>query len=145
MGFLCDRLQVTTVITISTIGSVLSVFLLWGFATKFPLLILFAATYGFFAGSFSTIWSGMMKEVQRVSRDAKMGTLMGLFAAGRGIGAVLSGPVSEVLLRKDNLNGNDGEAARFGYQTRYGVLIVFTGVSALFGLLCFGAKRMGGV
>jgi MFS family permease len=146
MGFLCDHLQVTTVISISTIGSVLSVFLFWGFATKLPLLFLFAATYGFFAGSFSAIWSGMMKEVQRVSRDAKMGTLMGLFAAGRGIGAVLSGPVSEILLRKDSLNGNDdGEGAKFGYQTKYGVLIVFTGVSALFGLLCFGAKRGGGV
>jgi MFS family permease len=146
MGFLCDHLQVTTVISISTIGSVLSVFLFRGFATKLPLLFLFAASYGFFAGSFSAIWSGMMKEVRRVSRDAKMGTLMGLFAAGRGIGAVLSGPVGEILLRKDNLNGNDdGEAARFGYQTKYGVLIVFTGVSALFGLLCFGAKRSGGV
>jgi len=84
----------------------------------------------------------MMKEVQKASRDAKMGTLMGLFAAGRGIGAVLSGPISEVLLRRDSLNGTgDGEEVKFGYQTKYGVLIVFTGVSALFGLLCFGAKR----
>jgi len=65
---------------------------------------------------------------------------MGLFAAGRGIGAVLSGPVSEVLLRNDHL-GAGGEQARFGYQTEYGVVIVFTGVSAVFGLLCFGAKR----
>ena len=76
----------------------------------------------------------MMKEVQRVSGDAKMGTLMGLFAAGRGIGAVLSGPASEVLLRKDNLRTGGGQA-RFGYQTKYGILIVFTGISAVFGML----------
>ncbi len=84
----------------------------------------------------------MMKEVQRASRDAKMGTLMGLFAAGRGIGAVLSGPISDVLLRKDSFNSiGYGKEAKFGYHTKYGILIVFTGVSALFGLLCFGAKR----
>jgi MFS family permease len=140
MGFLCDHLQVTTVISISSLGATLSVFLLWGFATKLPLLITFAATYGFFAGGFSAIWSGMMKEVQRVSKDAKIGTLMGLFAAGRGIGAVLSGPVSEALLRSGHFGGS-GEQARFGYQTKYGVLIVFTGVSVVFGMLCFGAKR----
>jgi MFS family permease len=143
MGFLCDRLCVHTVIAISTAGATLSVFLLWGLATELPLLVVFAATYGFFAGGFSATWAGMMKEVQRVSTGARMGTLMGLFAAGRGIGAVLSGPVSEVLMRKDHLGGGgeDGRGARFGYGTRYGVLIVFTGVSAGFGLLCFGAKR----
>jgi MFS family permease len=142
LGFLCDRLHVTTVITISTIGAALSVFLFWGLATKFPFLVVFAATYGFSAGGFSAIWSGMMKEVQRASTDAKMGTLMGLFAAGRGIGAVLSGPISEVLLGRDSLDGTGyGEEVKFRYQTKYGVLIVFTGVSALFGLLCFGAKR----
>jgi MFS family permease len=142
LGFLCDRLHITIVITISTLGATLSVFLFWGLATTLPFLVVFAATYGFFAGGFSAIWSGMMKEVQRASRHAKMGALMGLFAAGRGIGAVLSGPISEVLLRRDDFNGNGhGGEATFGYQTKYGVLIVFTGVSALFGLLCFGAKR----
>jgi len=53
---------------------------------------------------------------------------------------VLSGPISSLLLRKDHLVQGDGEA-RFGYQTKYGVLILFTGVSALFGLLCFGADK----
>lgn len=142
LGFLCDRLHVTIVITISTLGATLSVFLFWGLATTLPFLVVFAATYSFFAGGFSAIWSGMMKEVQRASRHAKMGALMGLFAAGRGIGAVLSGPISEVLLRRDDFNGNGhGGEAKFGYQTKYGVLIIFTGVSALFGLLCFDAKR----
>jgi MFS family permease len=141
MGFLCDHLHVTAVITISTLGAATSVFLFWGLATKLPLLIIFAATYGFFAGGFSAIWSGMMKEVQRVSRDAKMGTLMGLFAAGRGIGAVVSGPVSQVLLSKAHPVRDDIDGWRFGFETKYRALIVFTGVSALFGLLCLGAKK----
>jgi MFS family permease len=145
MGFLCDRLHVTTVITISTLGATASVFLFWGLTTRLPLLIIFAASYGFFAGGFSAIWSGMMKEVQRVSADAKMGTLVGLFAAGRGVGAVLSGPISvEVLLSKTPLIRENEDGWGFGYGTEYGGLIFFTGASALSGLLCFGAKKRRG-
>lgn len=87
-----------------------------------------------------------MKEVQgseiRFGREAKMGTLMGLFAAGRGVGAVLSGPISEVLLDKTRAWGNDNEL--FGYGTKYRVLIVFTGVSALCGLVVFSARKAKG-
>jgi len=81
-----------------------------------------------------------MKEVQRGNKEARMGTLMGVFAAGRGGGAVVSGPLSEVLLARGRLKGGSGEK-RFGFGTEYGVLIVFTGVSALFGLICFGSKK----
>jgi hypothetical protein len=60
----------------------------------------------------------MMKDVQRVSADAKMGTLMGLFAAGKGAGAVLGGPISvEVLLSKTPLirENEDGWGFDFFY------------------------------
>lgn len=84
-----------------------------------------------------------MKEVRRSGdQRAGMGQLMGVFAAGRGIGAVLSGPISEVLLRAVNgrgLGGLDGEG--FGYGSRFGALIVFTGVSALCGVVALGVKR----
>jgi len=87
----------------------------------------------------------MMKEVQRVSADAKMGTLVGLFAAGRGVGAVLSGPISvEVLLSKTPPIRENEDGWGFGYGTEYGGLIFFTGASALSGLLCFGAKKRRG-
>lgn len=59
-----------------------------------------------------------------------MGILMGLFSAGRGIGAVVSGPVSEVLLKR---GGWEGGVA--GYGGLYGGVIVWTGVSALAGLV----------
>jgi hypothetical protein len=106
------------------------------------------------------------KEVRRVSPDAGMGMLMGLFSAGRGmcsqllgalfclchvfaghadpedqtgIGAVLSGPVSELLME---YGGFDTGGLTTGYGTSYGALIVFTGVTAACGVICFGA-RMG--
>jgi MFS family permease len=84
LGHLCDRLHVTTVIGISTLGSTLAVTLLWGLSSNLPMLVLFAATYGIFAGGYSAIWTGMYKEVRKQSPEVGMGALMGAFSAGRG-------------------------------------------------------------
>lgn len=91
-------------------------------------MVIFAMVYGVFAGGYSALWAGMMKEVQKVKgcEGLGMGVLMGVFAAGRGIGAVTSGPVSEVLL-----GWKLGDNAGFGGE--YGAVIVFTGISALAG------------
>lgn len=60
--------------------------------------------------------------------------MVALMAAGKGIGAITSGPLSEGLLSA----GVDFHA-RFAYGTSYGILIVFSGVSALLGgMACLG-------
>jgi MFS family permease len=107
------------------------------------MLVLFAASYGFFAGGFSAVWAGMMKEVKRENPEAGMGSLMGVFAAGRGVGAVVSGPVSEALVERwrGRVGGGGGGGFGYGYGTEYGALIVFTGVSAFLGVVCFGVTR----
>jgi MFS family permease len=134
-GYLCDRLHVTTVVAISTAGSTLSIFFLWGLATDFPILMIFAVFYGTFVGGFSTIWSSMIREVRIEDRQANLG-MLGLFSAGRGIGAVLSGPLSVALLKGSPLKGQ----LAMGYGTGYGGLIIFTGISAFLGLVCFGVR-----
>ncbi|KAH8684455.1 major facilitator superfamily domain-containing protein, partial [Tricladium varicosporioides] len=130
LGHLCDTHPVNLVISVSTLGTITSVFLFWGLGTKIGMLVVFAMSYGFFAGGYSAIWAGMMKDVKHVSPKAGMGTLMGLFAAGRGVGSVVSGPVSEMLMKYGPIGGS----AAFGYGTKFGALILFTGVSALSGL-----------
>ncbi|KAI8262167.1 hypothetical protein K4K53_012342 [Colletotrichum sp. SAR 10_77] len=67
MGSLGDHLRVTTVILISTIGSALAVFLFWGFSSRTALLAVFSITYGFFAGGFSSTWSGVLSELKAQS------------------------------------------------------------------------------
>ncbi|KAH9214100.1 major facilitator superfamily domain-containing protein [Leptodontidium sp. 2 PMI_412] len=128
LGHLCDKMHVSHVIAISTFGSTFSVFLFWGPAKEVARLIVFAMVYGAFAGGYSALWAGMMKEVQKVKgcEEVGMGVLMGAFAAGRGIGAVASGPLSEILL-----NMPIGGVA--GFNSEYGTLIVFTGASAFAG------------
>jgi hypothetical protein len=61
-----------------------------------------------------------------------------MFNAGRGVGALLSGPVSEVLIGYGGFEG-----ARGAYYGVYGAVIVFTGGSALDGFVCFGVWRRG--
>ena len=128
LGSLTDHLHITTVIFISALGSALSAFLLWGFAISKTVLYIFALCYGTFAGGYAATWTGCLGEVQRDSRDAEAGVLLGMMAATRGIGAIASGPVSEQLL-KFRL----GQALTGAYGTKYGVVVLFTGITAVLG------------
>ena len=139
IGVLVDRYHVTTVILVSTIGAVVSVLVFWGLATSVPLLLIFSAAYGFFAGSYSSSWTGMVKELKKDHDAANTGMIFSFLAAGRGIGSIVCGPLSEALLKD---HAWKGEAA-LGYGTGYGGLIVYTGVTALLGGLTFGARRLG--
>lgn len=139
LGSLIDRLHVTTVILISTIGATLSVFLLWGFSASLPLLCIFSLVYGLFAGGFTSTYTGVLQEVKKVDSRAEAGLVFGFIAAGRGIGSVVSGPLSEVLLSKRPWAGE----AVAGYGSGYGGLIVFTGISAMLSGVSWVGRRAG--
>lgn len=126
IGILCDKFDVTNVILLSSLMSAASVLLLWGLCPSHGgvvLLTLFSLTYGFFGGGFSSTWSGVLKEVKRANPGMETGLVFGLLAGGRGIGNVISGPVSSALMQ--NQVGDIG-----GFSTSYGGLILFTGLTA---------------
>lgn len=75
------------------------------------------------------MFTGCNREVQKRARSAETGVLMGTWAAGRGIGSIVSGPVSEKLLELGLWKGG----SKFAYGTEYGVLIVFIGTTAILG------------
>lgn len=83
-----------------------------------------------------------MKEVQRdtLGKHAGTGTLMGVFAAGRGIGSVACGPLSDVLLKAGQKLSLGCGKSFHGYRSECMVMIVFAGISALGGLIAFGAR-----
>lgn len=60
-------------------------------------------------------------------------------AMGRGVGNVVSGPLSEALIKGEPWLGQ----AFGGYGSGYGPLIAFTGASAFFGGGSFVWKRLG--
>ena len=63
VGWLIDRFHVTTCVMVSTIGATLGTFLLWGCAFNMPMVFVFCVSYGLSAGSYSTTWTGVMREV----------------------------------------------------------------------------------
>ncbi|KAL7799903.1 major facilitator superfamily domain-containing protein [Trichoderma ceciliae] len=160
MGTLVDRLHVTTCVLISTLGAVFGVFLLWGLGSNIGILYVFSLVYGIFAGSFTTSWSGIMKHVIKVATAADKTArstedrlegqhvkpcrydplmVIAFLSVGRGVGNIVSGPLSEALIK-----GMPWQSQAIGgYGSGYGVLIVFTGATALMGCVSFLGKRFG--
>jgi MFS family permease len=134
MGWLSDNLHVTTCLFIATIGASLATFLLWGLTLSLPLLLVYCCFYGLFAGSYTSAWTGLMRQVTTDNtissryrcEDTDPVMVLAVLAAGRGIGSVLSGPLSQALVGSMPWKGE-----AFGaYGTGYGPLILFTGITA---------------
>jgi predicted MFS family arabinose efflux permease len=137
-GYLSDNkrfpISATTVTAISAISSSLATFLFWGLTSQgsFALLIIFSLTFGFFAGGYSGSWGGVINEMEQeaASRNEAIdsGFVYGLLNGARGIGYVSGGLASVPLL---NIGATG--LGKFGYGTAYGPLIIFTGLSTVFG------------
>lgn len=150
-GYLTDNrsfpVSATTATAISGISSSLSAFLLWGLTSQgsMALLVLFSITFGFFAGGYSATWGGVIDEMEReaASRNEAIdtGIVYGMLNGARGLGYVTGGLAGVPLLKA----GVVGPEGRFGYGTNYGPLIIFTGLSSIFGgwgLLWKGMKLL---
>ncbi|KAL8732385.1 MAG: hypothetical protein Q9166_002783 [cf. Caloplaca sp. 2 TL-2023] len=138
-GALTDRMHVSSVMAICSLGAAFAVFVFWGLSVSLPMLCLFSLLYGLTAGGFSANYTGIATRVKEKDPAADTGMVFGFLAAGRGIGAVASGPLSEALL---HLQAWKGEA-KFGYGTGYGLLIVFTGITAAAGGTSWIVRRIG--
>lgn len=135
-GVLTDRLNVSVVILTASIGAVVASFVFWGLAESQPMLYIFAGLWGMFAGMYNGTWTGCAAAMRPLvpSGTIDTGIFIGLMAAGKGIGGVVSGPLSEQLLGIGWQTGAD-----FIYGSSYGVLVVFCGVcAALGGSACAG-------
>ncbi|KAI1814480.1 MFS general substrate transporter [Poronia punctata] len=132
------HLRPATVTAIPPLASAVAAFLLWGLTTRgnLALLLVFSATFGFFAGGYSATWGGVLSELEgeaaRRNEAVDPGLLYGLLNGARGIGYVTGGLVSVPLL---NAGADASTLVRggFGISSAYGPLIVFTGLSSVFG------------
>ena len=138
-GYLSDNkrlpLSASTVTSIPPVSSAVCAFLLWGMTSQgsLALLILFSVTFGFFSSGYSATWGGVLNEMEREAADRNeaidSGMVYGLLNGVRGIGYVSGGLASVALLKA----GTVSSSGRFAYGTSYGPLIVFTGLSSVFG------------
>lgn len=130
MGVLVDRFHISVAIAVATLGQMIAIFVFWGLTSSQAMLYVFALTFGMFGGGYSSSWSGYAGAIKPrgYSGHINTGLVVSLMAAGRGIGAVISGPLSESLLQ----SGWKPDA-EFAYGTAYGLIIIFSGVTATFG------------
>ena len=138
LGAMIDKYDVTICIALSALGPALSVWVLWGTATNLGIIFTFCIAYGLFAGSFSATWPGIMRKVQGTWPNASGTMVFAFLAAGRGLGNVISGPVSSYLV-----NGKGSKTPMTGgYYGPYMPMVIFTGASALVGgLAAFSRVR----
>ncbi|KAJ1548131.1 hypothetical protein HK405_004150, partial [Cladochytrium tenue] len=144
MGLMSDRLQVTTCTLISASGAAISVLLIWGFSTSLAGVYVFCALFGLFAGSWTATWPGIMREIAQNGEREGYGLadpvmVQGHLCVGRGLGNVVSGPLSYALIQGSPWKGRTGG----GYGTGYGGLILYAGLTALSGVVPFVGKLIG--
>ncbi|KAF1987367.1 MFS transporter, MCP family, solute carrier family 16, member 10, variant [Aulographum hederae CBS 113979] len=96
-GYLSDRkLPINILLILSTAMSSIAVFVCWGFAHTFGLLILFSMVYGYFGAGYVAMWARMGTAVS--SEPTAAFAAFGLFNLGKGVGNVLTGPISGYLI-----------------------------------------------
>ncbi|KAF7191696.1 MFS transporter asaE [Pseudocercospora fuligena] len=130
-GHLTDKFHVSTVIGISTLGAMLGTFVFWGLAQGQAMLYIFAILWGSCSGIFNIAWTGCARVVGRKTSPNGVidtGIYIGIMAAGKGIGGVVSGPLSEKLLEIGWRSSAD-----FVYGSMFAPLVIFCGISAAFG------------
>ncbi|KAL9596045.1 MAG: hypothetical protein Q9219_006061 [cf. Caloplaca sp. 3 TL-2023] len=115
-----ERVPVEILVFVSPLVSGISIFALWGLARSFVMLAAFAMMYGIFAGGFVVLWARMVcfdtlppsskreKEKKNLmipqsttlssSDSALTLTTFSYFACMKGIGNVVTGPISSALL-----------------------------------------------
>ncbi|KXT16971.1 hypothetical protein AC579_7391 [Pseudocercospora musae] len=140
VGALVDRFEVTTVILGVSFLSGLAVYVILGFSITIAPLFIFSLMYGLTASAYSTSWGGVIKKVQRRHEGTDANLVFGLLAAGRGVGSIISGPLSEYLLASQH---TWQDATPSAYSSQYGPIIIFSGTTALIGGLGWFVEKAG--
>jgi len=133
-GALVDRFHVSVPILVATLGSVISIFFFWGLTQSQAMLYIFGIIWGLSGGGFTATWSGCAKAMQRPSVHLDTGLVISLMCTGKGLASLIAGPISEQLLQATHWrNGH------FAYDSQYGGIIIFAGITAMLGgTACFG-------
>ncbi|KIO32645.1 hypothetical protein M407DRAFT_66455, partial [Tulasnella calospora MUT 4182] len=130
IGGMSDKLDLRVPISVSTIGSALTILLVWGFTAELLPLLFFACLYGFFSSGYvpaSRLISSCVSLFQVSVFRWEVFTSTNRIT-GRGLGNVLSGPLSTGLMRHSPFD----ESVKYGYGVKgYGSLILFAGLCML--------------
>ncbi|KAF9265692.1 MFS general substrate transporter [Marasmius fiardii PR-910] len=102
LGYLSDMMNPWLLSSFNMVLTSLTTFVLWGvFSTNFGGLLAFGIVYGSLAGGFSSLWSAFTRPM--ANDDPRVVTIMiGYLGLSRGIGSILSTPISSALSMGSN-------------------------------------------
>lgn len=117
-GRLSDKCSVHMLGIISAAVACLATFLLWSLSTSLAYVIAFAFVFGAFASGFIALWPRM--GTMFTEQDANM--IYSFLSFGRGLGVIVSGPISSSLLKVGAGHSHESSAGQ-----KFNVLILFVG------------------
>jgi hypothetical protein len=117
-GRLSDKVSVHMLAAVSATVACASTFILWSLADSLACVIAFAFLFGSFASGFIALWPRM--GTMFAERHANM--IYSFLSCGRGLGVIVSGPISSSLLEASGTHGKDVSA-----HEKFKALILFVG------------------
>ncbi|KAI1619213.1 major facilitator superfamily domain-containing protein, partial [Exophiala viscosa] len=134
-GALSDKVNVHILVALSSLLACLSTFFLWGFADSFGLLIAFALAFGGTASGFLALWP----RIGTLFGESDASMIYSFMSCGRGLGAIVSGPISTALIPDRR-----ADQPALSAQDKFRHVILFVGVcmaiSSAVGFTCLFAS-----
>ncbi|TDL22145.1 MFS general substrate transporter [Rickenella mellea] len=136
MGALGDKFDPWLLALGTTVLTSMATFLLWGVLSRsFAGLITFGIAYGFLAGGWSSLFTSFVRPL--AEDDPLLSTsLLGILMLSRGLGNVLSTPISSALSQARSGSTSTTSRPRMGFDVaggRYEGMILYVGT-------CFAAS-----
>ncbi|RDW95022.1 hypothetical protein BP5796_00785 [Coleophoma crateriformis] len=129
IGKLSDVCNVPNIVIASMAAQSVSVLLIWGLADNMAHLSIFVIIYGLVAGGFTSIYSGMAREIRRDCPNMSDTWMMGILSSGRGVGPILCSIITLTLF-----TSNPEDTIKEGYGSPYEGFILFSGMTGLLGV-----------
>ncbi|TFK52161.1 MFS general substrate transporter [Heliocybe sulcata] len=127
MGTLSDRANPWLLGSMTLFSTSLATFVLWGVLSRnMAGLVAYGIAYGGFAGGWSSLWTGFIKPIAK--DDPTLSSYMiGLLMLSRGLGNVLSTPISTSLLQGNASNDAHGKTGFDVAGGRFERVILYVG------------------
>ncbi|KAJ7439247.1 major facilitator superfamily domain-containing protein [Mycena latifolia] len=128
MGYLSDKLSAWLLAFSTLIVTSVTTFVLWGvLAHSFGGLLAFGLVYGGVAGSWTSLWTGFVRPLAK-DDPAMSASLYGYLLLSRGIGSIVSTPISAKLYAQTHNATGGSETTGFEVgEGRFEKMIIYVG------------------
>ncbi|KAF9964761.1 hypothetical protein BGZ70_005968 [Mortierella alpina] len=124
LGYAADRLPKTVVVSVCAWMTAGSILIIWTLSKSFGVYLLFALTYGFFAGGYVSLVPLVLSETFGAHQ---LSTVIGFMYAASGVGMLSGAPIAGMIL--------DATKPNISYLP----VILTAGITLLLGAVCISA------